>query len=233
MADRNPIRATIYVLCDSRVADPIARVRYVGQTRIALDRRLYRHWVTATAGAREHRAVWMRAVKAAGGDVLIAEVDRVPFYEADAAETTHVARFRALGCDLTNRTDGGRGKRGWDVSPETRRKMSEAAKRRPPRSPEVCRKIGDWLKADPTHRLHMRTMHQGNRGRTRTPEQRERISQSVRGEKNGKKVMTWDTVVIIRARYAAGAVQSHLAREFKCSPATIHAVVHRLRWVTP
>lgn len=56
----------IYALTDSRSG----QVRYVGQTSVALDLRLRRHWITAEAGAREHRAVWMRSVRAGGGEVL-------------------------------------------------------------------------------------------------------------------------------------------------------------------
>jgi len=77
----------------------------------------------------------------------------------------------------------------------------------------------------------MRRMHARNRGMTRTPEQRARISRSLLGELNGQNVLTWETAALIRERYEAGAVQSHLAREFHCSPATIHGVVHRKRWV--
>jgi len=231
--DSEMSRATIYALCDSRESDPVKRVRYVGQTRIVLAQRLRRHWVTALAGAKEHRAVWMRSVRCAGGDVLIVAIDCVPSADADSAETAHIARYRALGCDLTNRTDGGRGRRSWEVSPETRRKMSESAQRRGAHSPEMYQRVGSILKASAAHQAHMRRMHERNRGVTRTPEQRARISQSLRGEANGQNVLTWAMAALIREKYAAGAVQIHLAREFGCSPATIHGVVHGHRWIQP
>lgn len=221
-------QATIYALLDSRQPHLI---RYVGQTRIALDGRLRRHWVTAMAGAREHRAVWMRFVRFTGGDVVIALLERVAYDQADTSEQAHIARCRGLGYDLTNRTDGGRGRRGWDISDATRRKMSESAKRRGPHSPETYRRAGDFLKASPAHQDHMARMHQNNRGTQRTPEQRERISQSLRGERNGQNVVTWESAARIRERYKAGAVQAHLACEFKCSPATICEIVHNRRWV--
>jgi len=224
--------ATIYALCDSRIVDPITSVRYIGQTRIALDQRLKRHWVTALAGAREHRAVWMRAMRAAGVEVLILSLGRVPSDEADAAESTQIARFRALGCDLTNRTDGGRGRRGWEVSAATRRKMSESARRRGAHSAEAYRKAGETIKANPTHRRHLENMHERNRGTTRTPTQRERIGHALRGERNGQAVLTQESVATIRARYAAGVRQAQLVRDFKVSPATIHRVVHYNGWVS-
>lgn len=223
--------ATIYTLCDSRVADPINRVRYVGQTRIALAQRLHRHWITALAGAKEHRAVWMRSVKAAGGDVLITAIVRVPAHEADAVEIEQIARFLALGCDLTNRTDGGRGRRGWTVSAATRQKMRESASRRIAASPATRQKMSAAIRASESHRAHLRTLHQLNRRPCR-PVTRQRISEALRGEQNGQNVLTWQTVAEIRQRYARGIRQAVLSREFHCSAATICAVVHNRRWVS-
>ena len=222
---------TIYALCDSRVSDPVARVRYIGQTRLGLENRLRRHWVTARAGAREHRAVWMRSVNRDGGEVLIVGLSRVSLDNADAVEVQHIATHRAQGCDLTNRTDGGRGRLASTVSEETRRKMSESAKRRGAHSPEVYQRVSATHKASVTHRAHLRQLHESNRGQKRTEQQRERISQSLRGEKNGQNVIDWHVIPAIRERFAEGVKQAQLAREFGCSPATIHAVVHNVRWV--
>ena len=226
------ITATIYALCDSREPDPVLRIRYIGQTRLPLSGRLHRHWITALAGAREHRAVWMRAMRRAGAEVLIVAVqEHVASTEADGAEMSHIARLRQLGCDLTNRTDGGKGHAG-EVSAETRRKMSEAAKRRGPHPPDVYRRIGEILKNRPTHQRHMQRLHRLN-SRPCPTERRRRISATLRGEGNGQNVLTWDAVDVIRARYASGVRQAQLVREFQVSPGTIHRVVHRNGWVRP
>jgi len=222
--------ATIYALCDSRVSDPVKRVRYVGQTRLPLEHRLRRHWVTAIAGAKEHRAAWMRAVKAAGGDVSIVALAVVPAVEADVAESAHIAQFSSLGCDLTNRTEGGRGRRGWEVSLETRQKMRESAARRRA-TPATRQRMSEAIRNSEAHKRHRERLHRLNR-RPCPLQTRQRISAALKGERNGQNVLTWDVVRQIRERYAAGAVQTHLALEFECSPATIHGVVHGLRWVS-
>lgn len=176
--------------------------------------------------------MWMRSLARAGADVLI-----VPITEgihpslADAVEIQHIAKYRELGCDLTNRTDGGRGRLGRGVSDDTRRKMSESAKRRPPRGEEARRRFNESWKANPNNAAKLAVLHKRNIGRERTPEWRRRISESLRGERNGQNVVTWEFVDSIRERYAAGAVQMHLAREFGCSPATVNAIVHNKRWV--
>lgn len=217
---------TIYALSDSR--EP-TKIRYVGQTRLQLDCRLRRYWVTALAGAREHRAVWMRSVKAAHADVLIQAVEAVPIADADMAEIAHVAHYRAVGCDLTNRTDGGRGRVGCEISDETRQKMRESASRRKA-SPETRRKLSEGVRNSERHKAHLRRLHLLN-SRPCTEVTRARISAALRGEGNGLNVLTWSDVAIIRERYAAGAVQAHLAREYGCSGATIHRVVHGHGWV--
>lgn len=78
------------------------------------------------------------------------------FTEANAIEITRIAHYRKLGHPLTNQTDGGEGlinpsaetrekmasrQRGRKMPIEIRMKMSEAAKRRAPRSPEHCANI--------------------------------------------------------------------------------------------
>lgn len=223
-------QAHIYALCDSRITDPVARIRYIGQTRIALTRRLIRHWITALAGAKEHRAVWMRSMKGSGGEVLIELIETVPSAHADTAESECIARVRARGADLTNRTDGGRGRRGWEISPETRQKMRNSASKRRA-SLATRRKMSDAIKASVRHREHRDRLHQFNTGAKRSLETRARIRRGVSGEQNGHAVMTWHTASAIRQRYADGTKQVHLARDFNCSPATIHAIVRQQRWV--
>ncbi len=216
--------ATIYVLTDA-----VGVVRYVGQTRIDVEQRLRRHWVTALAGAREHRAVWMRAVHAAGGAVVIRAIDCVPSNEADAAEVAHVAKYLALGCDLTNRTAGGRGNRSWEVSDETRRKMSASASRRKV-SPEGSRRRGDAIRGSEKHRLFRIRLHASNR-RPCSPETRRRISAALRGEPSSRSSLTWAIVEDIRTRFMAGAQQAELCRIFHMTPPTIHNIVRFKTWV--
>ena len=55
-------------------------------------------------------------------------------------EQEWIKKLRLEGYPLTNGTDGGEGISGWKHSAETKRKMSEAAKRRPPISEETREK---------------------------------------------------------------------------------------------
>lgn len=217
--------ATIYVLVDGRTGE----VRYVGQTRIELALRLARHWVTAMAGAHEHRAAWMRSVKAAGGDVVIRAIESCNPDTIDDAEMSHIARYLSLGCDLTNRTAGGRGKRAWVASAETRLKMSESASRRRV-SPETRAKMGAAIRASERHKRHRERLHRLNR-RPCKAETKRSISDALRGDSNPNKVLSMAVAAEIRSSYDAGVRQCDLARDYQCSAATIHAVVRRQRWM--
>jgi hypothetical protein len=222
--------AIIYALVDAECSDPVARVRYVGQTRLHPEMRLYRHWLTADAGAREHRAVWMRAMKRHGREVVWQPLDLVPYYEADSAEQYHIRRLRAMGCDLTNRTDGGRGKRGWVPSDATIAKMRAAGKGRLI-TLETRAKMSASIRSSAKHRQHLKRLHQLNR-RPCPPETRARISAALAGDGNGHTVLTWEKVAAIRARYSEGERIVDLARAFGCSNPTIHQVVHYRSWIT-
>lgn len=117
--------AYIYTLADSRVDDPIERVRYVGRT-VNLGRRLKAHQQTCRDGEHTARACWMRSVYADGGDVLMEVVETTTPAGCVAAEVAWIARLRLLGAKLMNLTDGGEGL--LNPSPETRRRIG-AAKR--------------------------------------------------------------------------------------------------------
>jgi len=69
---------------------------------------------------------------------------------------------------------------------ETRKRISESAKKRAPPSEETCRKISDAKKGKPVSeevRLRLITM---GKGRKKTDEERQRRSESLRGNTNGK-----------------------------------------------
>ncbi len=136
--------ATIYVLVDSRITDPVARVRYVGRTVAPPYRRWFSHRYTAFHGDRTARGCWIRSVYAAGGTVMIEVVATVPVETVDAAEIEWIAKYRALGCRLTNHTDGGGGQ--LNACPETRRKIGESKRGNTywvgrHHAPESCAKI--------------------------------------------------------------------------------------------
>jgi hypothetical protein len=218
----------IYALCDSRVSDPVKRVRYIGQTVRPLSLRLAIHWNTANLS--NHRATWMRSMRASGAAVVIEEVCRVPEEQANQTEIEQIAQWRALGSDLTNATLGGEGGRGCRPTPETRRKMSEARKRHRA-TPETRAKMSASLRAryaTPEARAMMRAIVTGRR---RSPETRAKMSAARRGEGNGMSKVTWASAEAMRSLYASGEVQMRIAERFSVSPATVNRIVHGAGWV--
>lgn len=84
-------------------------VRYVGKAR-NLKPRLRQHIHEAKSGGRSHKCAWIRKVLADGHRPII-EVDR-KLLDGEcwkAAEVERIAHYKALGCKLTNSTDGGDG----------------------------------------------------------------------------------------------------------------------------
>ena len=256
MADRHPTRlATIYALCDSRVSDPIARVRYVGRTVKSGATRLRRHKHDANVGRiHDERSVWWRSVVAGGGCVLLEVIAHVPVADMHAAEIAAIATYRALGCNLTNSAEGGGGVLGCRPSAATREKLriahlgnkSALGHRLTPEtraylralslgvtpSIETRRKMSESAKValrDPAVRERRR---QGSRGRVVSAVARANMSKARRGEGSGRAAkLTWAQVATIRARYAAGERQYLLARDFQVSRPAMHAIVHGRTWV--
>lgn len=164
-----------------------------------------------------------------GREVAIEVLDLVPFYEADEAESRHIRRCRAIGCDLTNRTDGGRGRRGWVISADTRARMRASASNRKV-SAETRQKMSASIRASEAHRRHLQRLHQMNRKPCQLST-RLKISEALRGENNKQSVLTWEGVAKIRELYEGGTKQAELCRMFECAPATIHNVVKGKTWI--
>lgn len=225
--------ATIYALCDSRVADRTLRVRYIGQTIRTLARRLAIHWQTVDAGQRIHRAEWMRSVRLGGGSVEIEALAVVPRDDADTAEVDAIARYRSLGCDLTNGTIGGQGVRGYVCTPETRAKMRAAAVARPPVSPEAIAKRSRSLRATYARPEIREKARRINIGRVRSAETRAKMSKALLGEGNGQAKLSDESAAAIRAAYASGGVSlAAVGKSFSVSAPTVHRVVHGRGWAS-
>ena len=257
--DPTPERmATIYVLCDSREADPIKRVRYVGRTVRTVDTRLRHHWrYTNGEGGEGHRAAWMRSVVAGGGEVILSVVAVVPASQMDAAEMEHVAKYRALGCDLTNKTDGGGGSFGYRATDETRRKLSvshrgqqshlgipqseetraklRAANLGKKASQETCDKISAALRGhivSPEVRAKISLSHRGiGLGLHMTDEARRNHAEACRVGKRAK--LSWASVATIRALHAGGGLTHRsIGHAFGVSGPVIANIVNLRTWIS-
>lgn len=113
---------TIYGLVDPRDG----QLRYVGQTVRATDVRYRQHLVRANQ-KKTHRDCWIFSLLSLGLKprlVVFQELDSKDLL--DRAEVFWISYFKALGCRLTNRSEGGRSNSGFVHSEETKRKMSLA-----------------------------------------------------------------------------------------------------------
>lgn len=124
-ATRTPIRARIYTLSDPRTLE----VRYVGMTTKTLEARLKGH--LRNLREKNHRARWINSLRDAGLTPVIAEIDAVSVDRRVEAEQRWIALYRAQGARLVNSTDGGEGAPGFKMSPEARKKLSEAKRGKP------------------------------------------------------------------------------------------------------
>jgi hypothetical protein len=87
---------------------------------------------------------------------------------------------------LCNLTDGGDGSSGHKNSKETKQKMSEAAKKRPPVSEETKRKISETKTGRKLSMEHIEKIATSNRGKKRSEECIQRMSINRRGEKRSE-----------------------------------------------
>lgn len=121
---------SIYGLIDPRTSE----LRYVGQTSRRVKTRLTAHLKSASDKSKLHVAVWLRGVLLDG---LCPDIEVFEAFEddaeADEAEAFWIQYFSSIGCRLTNRCTGGRTRRGWHHSQETRDKWRR--ERRGPNAP--------------------------------------------------------------------------------------------------
>lgn len=153
----------IYALCDARESDPVLQVRYIGQTADKLRRRFNHHVCMARRGGQTHRERWMRSVWSDGGEVVVRVLATVPASQWAHAEREAIARYRLLGAQLTNHTDGGEGMP--NPCAETRQKLRVAFEGKP-LSIEHRQKIGV-----------------GNTGKQCSNQQREAIRVALKGRR--------------------------------------------------
>jgi NUMOD3 motif len=110
--------------------DPVTdEIRYIGWA-ITPGKRLMTHIAVSRSGKeKNHRANWIRSLLARG---LAPKLHIIESGVTDFAEREifWIAHYRALGCRLTNGTDGGEGMVGWIPSDETKQKLSTRMKGR-------------------------------------------------------------------------------------------------------
>jgi hypothetical protein len=110
---------SVYVL-----VDPNGEIRYVGVTSDPR-RRLRAH---RRDNSQTHKARWIRRLAAKGRAPIMRVIQEIPSPSWVNAERYWVNYFRAMGCPLTNSTDGGDGVVGLHWSEEQRRRASQTHK---------------------------------------------------------------------------------------------------------
>lgn len=116
----------IYGLIDPNTKE----LRYVGYSS-NIDRRLKEHHRGCYLKNNSHKNNWIKSLLAKGQK---AELIIIEEYETEEelpqAEIDMIAYYRFIGCDLTNTTDGGDGRKGYKHSEETKNKISKRHKGR-------------------------------------------------------------------------------------------------------
>ena len=177
----------VYVLQSSK--DPTV-IRYVGISHYETpDHRLAKHLTSARAGSNYAVHQWIRKHISQGHTVTCATVIAgISWEEAYACEKELILELKVSGHNLLNRTDGGLGALGRKVSEETRKKMSDAAKKRPGRkqSKEEKEKRREFMlgfKHSEETKKKLSQMAKGKPGRKHTAETIEKIKAKQTGVK--------------------------------------------------
>jgi group I intron endonuclease len=110
----------IYALKDSVTGE----LRYVGQTRYSLKRRLYEHVRLAHKSERRtYVRNWIKGLSEAPTISLLCETE-----DGDEREMAYIALFKQRGYRLTNATDGGAAFHGYKPPADVRQRISDRLK---------------------------------------------------------------------------------------------------------
>lgn len=135
---------TIYGLIDPRNQ----QLRYIGQT-VCLRKRLIQHlWFARTGREKGHKAAWIRQMLSAGTSFEVIELEVCSFDTVDESEAFWIGYLRSIGCQLTNATDGGGGRKGYALTQEAKDRIGRGNKGLK-RSLETRQKMSQWLKEHP------------------------------------------------------------------------------------
>ena len=154
------------------LADPNSReLRYIGKTSKSLKQRLNGH---IRDNSKCHRVNWIKGLMKIGlmPEIFVIEETTEDYWERE--ERWFINYFRAIGCNLTNGTDGGEGSYGFKHNQEAKDKLRQVRLGKIP-SEETRRKMS----ASQLGRKHSdetkRKISEANSGRKLSEETIERI----------------------------------------------------------
>ena len=166
----------VYTLEDPRGGG----VRYVGVTHQKTRTRLAGHMSRARKERRYHLTAWVGSLLDAGVEPVLKVVESGTGADWAEAEVRWIHRYREMGFDLTNATDGGEGCPGHSVSPEAREKIA-AAHRGKPLSAEHRAKVAAGNRGKKISPEAIAKTAASWRGRKHRPESREKMAAARRG----------------------------------------------------
>jgi group I intron endonuclease len=233
-----PQATYIYALIDPRDQ----QIRYVGKAT-DLSLRLRNHIKDARKGKSDHKSRWIAVLLRADLRPALEILEQCPLSDWRARECYWIEHLRAQGCRLTNAKEGGAG---YDPTPETRAKMSVAAKKRG--APNKGKRTSDEVRAkqsEAAKRRWARTTEEERReyarmraNRPRKPiseETRERMREGARKrvytpEQNARNAirrqsLTAEQVLTVRQMLAQGIRPTDIAR----SVGTTNSTIWRIR----
>lgn len=118
----------------SCICHPEEGIRYIGQTRRGMEKRLYEHlWDSSHKRRRStdfnlpvHN--WVR--KHGASNITMSVVEETPEGRLDEREIHWIAHYRGIKDNLLNIHNGGESRSGWTHTHETRRRIGEAGRMR-------------------------------------------------------------------------------------------------------
>jgi len=206
---------------------------YIGQTKRKLGTRFSNH---VTAAKKGSTSIIHSAIRQYGKEVFKIEVlqECQSIEESDQVETKWIAELNTINPNGYNIEMGGCRNRGH-LSEETKAKLRDAAKHRPPGWYEkIChaaRNRGEsWREK----------LREASTGRKPTAKQLAALEAgrqpgiwrpSKKGENNSNAILTWDKVSEIREMYATGNYsQEQLGLQFGVKQITISVIVRYKTW---
>jgi len=201
---------------------------YVGQTSRNPHERFAEHRKLSMTPDSKRKYLIHKAIKKNGWDTFDKAVLEVcsTQEELDDAETKWMNIYNSLVPHGYNLKTGGNG--GCHYSEESRKKLSEAAKRRTPRT--------GWSHTEES-KLMMSDKGGHSKGKPKSSEWKAKVSKtriangSSAGDKNICAKLSWQKVGNIRSRHKGGESITSLAAEFKINYKSIWNVVNGRSWI--
>ena len=210
-----------------KVISPSGKV-YIGQTIKTLVRRKGNHHSDAFNKNRiGYNYKIARAIRKYG-DALEWTIlyNNVPVNNLNVLEIKEVKRHDSYKSGYNSTEGGGCENRGYSLSTETRRKLSESRKGKK-HSKETRRKMSKAQKGKKFSEETRRKISEANKGKHHSAEAKKKMS----GENNGRAKLNLKTVQEIRTKYATeNYTHRRLAKKYNVSSATICGVINNLIW---